>query len=130
VGIEVPAGIEIIQQQPLFRRVGMEGKGPPPDIDLEVLPQLFNTPGTEIAPGSDIIRKDVKNFLRRHTNSPIRLGRSLLLRNDGEIEGMHPGIPRRADGDNLKPGLDRSGRSDGPAFESARRPGVFEGKRS
>ncbi len=70
-GVKVPAGIELFQTQPIFRSVGMEGKGPPFDFNLEVLPQLFNTPGAEIAPGSDIIGKDMKNFLRRHAISPI-----------------------------------------------------------
>jgi hypothetical protein len=39
----------------------MEGKGDPADLELEFFLQLFNTPGNEIAPGSDIIRKYFQN---------------------------------------------------------------------
>jgi len=38
----------------------VKGKGPPSDPDGKILPQPFNTPGTEVAPGSDIIGKDVE----------------------------------------------------------------------
>ncbi len=70
-GIEIQARIELIQGKPLLRGVGVEGKGLPLDFNLEVLTQLFNTPGTEVAPGSDVIRKDLKNFGRRHVIPPI-----------------------------------------------------------
>ena len=75
----------------------MEGKGPPFDFNLEILPQLFNTPGTEIAPGSDIIGKDLKNLWHRHVISPLLSGVSggeyavsgfrfsALLHRDGEV---------------------------------------------
>lgn len=70
-GIEVQAGVEIIQVQPFFRGVGMEGERPPDDLNLEVPAQFFNTPGTEVAPGSDIIGKDLKDSWHRHTIPPI-----------------------------------------------------------
>jgi hypothetical protein len=40
--------------------VGMQRETHPPDPDVEISLQLFNTPGTEIAPGSDKIGKDLQ----------------------------------------------------------------------
>jgi len=37
------------------RRFRVEGKGDPLDLDPVFLFELFNTPGTEVAPGSDVI---------------------------------------------------------------------------
>jgi hypothetical protein len=33
----------------------VQGKGLPLNFDLKILFQFFNTPGTEIAPGSDVV---------------------------------------------------------------------------
>jgi hypothetical protein len=33
----------------------MQGKGGPLDVDVKLILQFFNTPGDEIAPGSDVI---------------------------------------------------------------------------
>jgi len=41
----------------------MERKGNPPDGDIVFLRKSFNTPGNEIAPGSDVIGKDLHNDL-------------------------------------------------------------------
>jgi hypothetical protein len=38
----------------------MERKSRPMDIDIILFLQFFNTPGNEIAPGSDKIRKNLK----------------------------------------------------------------------
>jgi len=35
----------------------MQGEGRPPDVDVECLLQFFNTPGDEVAPGSNVIGK-------------------------------------------------------------------------
>jgi hypothetical protein len=48
-------GEEMFKESPLFRCFGMQGKGPPADIYIIFLFQPFNTPGNEIAPGSDVI---------------------------------------------------------------------------
>jgi hypothetical protein len=45
----------MFKESPLFRRFGVQGEGPPADIDFIFFFQSFNTPGNEIAPGSDII---------------------------------------------------------------------------
>jgi hypothetical protein len=41
----------------LLRYFRVEGESPPADGYIEFLLQFFNTPGNEIAPGSDIIGK-------------------------------------------------------------------------
>jgi hypothetical protein len=40
------------------RCVGMQGKGQPAGIYLKLSFKSFNTPGNEIAPGSDVVRID------------------------------------------------------------------------
>ena len=52
------AAKKVLQAQSLFRRFGMQGKGPPLNLDPILVVQLFNTPGTEVAPGSNIIGKN------------------------------------------------------------------------
>jgi hypothetical protein len=42
-------------------------------LDLIFPGQLFNTPGTEIAPGSDIIGKYLKHQIFGHLLSPLRV---------------------------------------------------------
>ena len=44
----------------------MKWKGHPTNMDVKILLQLINTHGTEIAPGSDIIRKDFNNHRFSH----------------------------------------------------------------
>jgi hypothetical protein len=39
----------------------MERKGNPPDGDIVLLRKPFNTPGNEIAPGSDVIGENLHN---------------------------------------------------------------------
>jgi hypothetical protein len=46
---------ELFQGEPLFRRVWMEGKSGPTDINLIILYQSLDTPGNEVTPGSNII---------------------------------------------------------------------------
>jgi hypothetical protein len=36
----------------------MEREVHPPDVDIKIPLQLFNTPGTEVAPGSNVVRED------------------------------------------------------------------------
>ena len=49
------AGEQILQGSPFGRRLRMERKGDPLQIDVIVFSQSFNTPGNEITPGSDVI---------------------------------------------------------------------------
>jgi len=44
----------------------MQRKGPPDDLDIKVVLQFFNTPGNEIAPGSDIVGKYFQHWFLCH----------------------------------------------------------------
>ena len=46
----------------------MQRKSGPFDINVKLVLQLFNTPGNEIAPGSDIVRKNFQGCRFRHHN--------------------------------------------------------------
>jgi hypothetical protein len=46
---------KLFQGKALFRRVGMEGKSGPTDINLIILSKSFDTPGNEVTPRSNII---------------------------------------------------------------------------
>ena len=48
-----PAGKEIFKGKAFGRRVRVQWEINPLHVDIEVLLQLFNTPGTEIAPRSN-----------------------------------------------------------------------------
>jgi hypothetical protein len=39
----------------------MQGEGNPPDADLVFFLQPFNTPGDEVAPGSDVIGENLQD---------------------------------------------------------------------
>jgi hypothetical protein len=51
----------------------MQGKGYPLDLEIVCLFEFFNTPGNEVAPGSDVVRKDFqKNSASlSHRSSPL-----------------------------------------------------------
>jgi hypothetical protein len=49
----------------------MKRECPPFNPDLIFFFQFFNTPGNEIAPGSDVIGKDFKNNRIRHVYLPF-----------------------------------------------------------
>jgi len=55
--IDLVAGIDPFQGDALGRDFRMERKGLPIDVDMKISLQLFNTPGNEVAPGSDIVGK-------------------------------------------------------------------------
>jgi hypothetical protein len=48
----------------------MEGKGTPSNRDFVISLNFFNTPGNEVAPGSDVIRKYFKHLLHLHSFLP------------------------------------------------------------
>jgi hypothetical protein len=54
-------GEQLLQRNPFSRDLRMQGKRRPPNGDLELFLQFFNTPGNEVAPGSDEIRKNLQN---------------------------------------------------------------------
>ena len=53
--VDIAAAEQFLERQTLCGRVGMQWEVHPVDMDIEIPLQLFNTPGTEIAPGSNII---------------------------------------------------------------------------
>jgi hypothetical protein len=58
--IEVPPLEQVFQAAALIRCFGVEGKCDPRHVDCVVLPNPFNTPGNEVAPRSDVVRKDLQ----------------------------------------------------------------------
>ena len=55
--IEAAAGEEVFQWKPSCGRVWMQREVHPAHVDVEISFQLFNTPRTEIAPGSNEVRE-------------------------------------------------------------------------
>jgi hypothetical protein len=64
------SGKKFFQSETFFRRFRMKGERPPLDCDFKILSQFFNTPGNEIAPGSDIIGKDFQYWPGFHFFPP------------------------------------------------------------
>jgi hypothetical protein len=53
--IDSAAAEQFFERHTLCGRVGMQWEVHPLDMDIEIPLQLFNTPGTEIAPWSNVI---------------------------------------------------------------------------
>ena len=53
VHIDIAAAEQFLERYTLCGGVGMQWEVHPVDVDIEISLQLFNTPGTEVAPGSD-----------------------------------------------------------------------------
>jgi len=53
--IDIAAAEQFLERQTLCGCVGMQWEVHPVDMDIEISLQLFNTPGTEIAPWSNVI---------------------------------------------------------------------------
>jgi hypothetical protein len=53
VKVQASAGKQILEQLASSRRLGVEREKYPMHVDVEIPLEPFNTPGTEIAPGSD-----------------------------------------------------------------------------
>jgi hypothetical protein len=60
IKVETAPCEQILQKKPFLRRVRMQWEINPLHIDFKISFQLFNTPGTEIAPWSDKICKDLQ----------------------------------------------------------------------
>ena len=56
--IDIAPAEQFLEQLSLCRRVGMQWEMHPRDLNVEISLQFFNTPGTEIAPGSNVIAED------------------------------------------------------------------------
>ena len=59
---------QFIQPASFLRRFGMKREVNVVDVDMIILFQFFNTPGTEIAPGSDKIGINIKRGRLGHMN--------------------------------------------------------------
>ncbi len=70
--VSVAAGEQLFQRESLLRRIRVQRKGYPPEVNAVLLPEPVNTPGNEIAPGSDVIGKDFKGDKFCHDFSPQR----------------------------------------------------------
>jgi hypothetical protein len=64
--VDGSAGKERFKGPTLLRGFRMKRKRGPAKVDVKFLLQSFNTPGNEIAPGSDIIRKNFQDVAVRH----------------------------------------------------------------
>ena len=53
--IDIAAAEQFLQRHAFRGRVGMQWEVHPVDMDIEIPLQPFNTPGTEIAPWSNVI---------------------------------------------------------------------------
>ena len=70
--IDIPSCEEFFQGPAFFWGFRMQGKGDPLHLDIVRLLEFFNTPGNEIAPGSDIVGEDLQEdfVLTSHFRSP------------------------------------------------------------
>ena len=59
--VDGAAGKQRFEGATFLRGFRVKRKPRPAQIDLEFLKQSFNTPGTEIAPGSDVVRENFKD---------------------------------------------------------------------
>jgi len=82
--VHAAAGIQLIQRKAFFRGFWMKGKSSPSGLNLIILPQLVNTDRTEIAPRSDVVRKNFKGDWFVHEPSPPRLLYLLAALFDGK----------------------------------------------
>jgi hypothetical protein len=60
---------ELFKRKPFLWRVRVEGKRPPPYSDGVFIFKLFDTPGNEVAPRSDVIGKYLKGYRFGHVSS-------------------------------------------------------------
>ena len=75
VQIQAAAGEQFLQRKTFRRSVRMEGKVPPLNLNGVIPLQSLNTPGTEIAPGSNEVREyfQLYSFSHRGTSNPSRV---------------------------------------------------------
>ena len=61
--VEASPGEQALERDPFGRDLRVQRKSRPVQIDPELLFQSFTTPGNEIAPGSDEIRKNLQDVI-------------------------------------------------------------------
>ena len=76
--IDIAPAEQFLERHTLGGRVGMQWEVYPVDMDIEIPLQLFNTPGTEIAPWSNVI---AEYFQRdRLSHPPLLESRRVVAR--------------------------------------------------
>ena len=117
----IPAGLADARCHPV-RRIAEAASIPQQDAsrDKGKATGLFFTHGVGLDDNKDDISRYFHQIDKEH--------RRLESWTDGEIKGMHPGIPHLVDCNDLKPYFHWSGWSNGPAFESTGRSSVFQGE--
>jgi hypothetical protein len=61
--VDAPSGEQTLERDPFGRDLRVQRKRRPAQIDPELLFQSFNTPGNEVAPGSDEIRENLQDVI-------------------------------------------------------------------
>src|SRR5690606_12066688 len=61
IEIDIPPGEQRLEALAFLRGFRMQREMDELDLDLEFPLQFFNTPGTEITPGSDVVAEDLKD---------------------------------------------------------------------
>ena len=70
VHIDVTPGEQLLDENALRRRIRVQREVHPGHVHVKVSFQLFNTPGTEITPGSDVVRENFQFDSLAHTRAP------------------------------------------------------------
>jgi len=60
--VDRSAGKQLLESPAFFWRLRMQGKSRPLDVNVKRMFQFFNTPGDEIAPGSDVVGKNFQLY--------------------------------------------------------------------
>ncbi len=89
--VDVPTCKQFFQRHSLVGSVRMEREMHEPNVNLIVRPEPFNTHGTEIAPGSDVVGV---NFQQKRVCHRVSPDVSNARECDGPIQGLEVGIPR------------------------------------
>ena len=71
------ASEEFFQRNTLGGRFRVQRKMHPFNLNIEVCPEFFNTHGTEIAPGSDVVGEDVQGDGLGHDRLGWKIGSEL-----------------------------------------------------
>jgi hypothetical protein len=61
--VDASSGEQALERDPFGRDLRVQRKSRPVQIDPELLFQSFNTPGNEVAPGSDEIRENLQDVI-------------------------------------------------------------------
>ena len=79
--VHAPAREQRVERLPVRRRVRMQRKKHPPHLDIELFPKPVNTPGTEVAPRSYVVREHLENDWISHHDVSVIWVEARLRRN-------------------------------------------------